>query len=124
MILVRGIALLTFLLIAAGLILWQVLHSGTEFVQLEPNARVIAVLALIPVVLIAEFLVERRLKGNWRTVALCVAGLPFLPLVAIVAGALSLLAARPHGIRRARGASVLMPALVVVRLAVEVGWVL
>lgn len=118
MIVLRGFAFLFFLLLAAGMVLWQVNHLLLDLAGAWAPAGVTIMMALGAGVLVAESLAWRYQKRIQWTTVLAAASLPVLPLVSLVAGFLSLLQIRSGDHRRIWQVSLAIGALVSLNIVV------
>ncbi|MBZ0137360.1 MAG: FtsX-like permease family protein [Planctomycetes bacterium] len=112
MIVLRGFAFLFFLLLAAGMVVWQVNHLRLDLAGAWAPAGVAVMMALGGAILTAQgvaFRFQKRL--NWSAL-LTVASLPALPVVSLVAGFLSLLQIRTGNHERIWQVSMTIGALV------------
>lgn len=94
MLFARAFAFGLFLLLAAGMIVWQGFHLYNDVVM-SPAPAVAGGFAAAAVLLLAALaLGDRMLKGRAREIALIIAGLPLLPATLAAGGALTLIQAQ------------------------------
>lgn len=118
MIVLRGFAFLFFLLLAAGMVLWQANHLRLDLAGAWAPAGVIIMMAIGAVILAVEGAAYRyQDRMNWTGV-LSVASLPVLPVVSLVAGFLSLLQIRSGDHKRIWQVSMTIGALVTLNIVV------
>src|SRR5690606_22261468 len=94
MILFRGLAFLFFVLLAAAMVLWQLHHVRGDLASAWLPAATLGMMGFGFVVLAAEVIGWRATKGRPPLNAMLVLSLPALPLVAPLAGLVSLLQLR------------------------------
>lgn len=97
MLIARAFTFLLFLLLALGMVAWQVNHVAFDVSQAENFRAVLFILFGGPALLFAEFLAFRALReqsDTTRSAAYAIAGAAVLPLTALVAGSLSAIMAR------------------------------
>lgn len=94
MILFRGLAFLFFVLLAAAMVLWQLHHVRGDLASAWLPSATLGMMGFGFVVLAAEVVGWRATKGRPPLNAMLVLSLPALPLVAPLAGLVSLLQLR------------------------------
>lgn len=103
MLIARAVTFLLFLLLALGMVAWQVHHVAQDVAQAESFRAALFILFAGPALLFVEFLAFRALREQGaaaRNVVFALAGAAVLPLTALVAGSLSAIMARGGNHRR------------------------
>lgn len=101
MIALRAIAFVFFLLLAAGLVIWQLRHLGNDLAGAASPAWTLGFMLMGAGVLVAQFIaVATRRKNADNRLALAIAGVLVLPATAILGGLLSAIQARGGNHRR------------------------
>ncbi|MCC6574998.1 MAG: FtsX-like permease family protein [Planctomycetes bacterium] len=99
MILFRALAFLCFILLLAGMGVWQFDHIARALADAPGMPGLAFVLAGAPILLAVTWFIDAKLRGNARMIAFGVAGLPVLPATALIAGALHAIMGGGHGRR-------------------------
>ncbi|MBP9891846.1 MAG: FtsX-like permease family protein [Planctomycetes bacterium] len=115
MLIARAFTFLLFLMLALGMVAWQVNHVAFDVAQTDNFRAVLFILFGGPALLFAEFLAFRALReqnDTSRNVAYAVAGAVVLPLTALVAGSLSAIMARGGNHKRIWASTLSVGALI------------
>jgi ABC-type lipoprotein release transport system permease subunit len=100
MIVLRGLAFLFFVLLAAAMMLWQGNHLVGDLATAWSSTGTLVLMALGAGILLAEALAWRAMAKNPPMTVLAITGAPLLPVSSIIAGGVSLLQARSGDHRR------------------------
>ena len=100
MIVLRGLAFLFFVLLAAAMMLWQGKHLINDLATAWSTGGTLGLMALGAGLLVVEALAWRRMAKNPPLALLAVTGAPLLPVSSIIAGGVSLLQASGGDHRR------------------------
>ncbi len=100
MIAIRGLAFLFFLLVAVGMVAWQVHHLRSDVADAPRAVAVLSAMGFGLLMVAGQVGAARLLRGKDNRLALAIAGAPLLPLTGFVGGLLSLIQARGGNHRR------------------------
>lgn len=121
MIAVRALAFAFFLLVAVGLVAWQVRHLGVAVAESSSQATAWMAIGFGFAILAAQFIGMRLLRKRDTFWVVLFAGAPLLPLTGLVGGIISLIQARGGQHRRIWEGVLTVGALLGLNVALPLG---